>query len=66
MSGQVILAAGAAGHSGVEGAARIGPEDPTFKAVQRQLADKGFMVAAADDLIQRCLPCLTLKRTHHF
>ncbi len=52
MSGQTILAAGAAGHSGVEGAARIDADDPTFKAVQRQLADKGFMVAAADDLIQ--------------
>lgn len=52
MSGQTILAAGTAGRAGVEGAAPIGADDPGFTAVQRQLADKGFMVAAADDLIQ--------------
>jgi len=42
---------GSAARSGVEGAAPIRTDDPIFKGMSDQLADKGFLVAAADDLI---------------
>ena len=46
----VIVPAGAAGRSTVEG---YDPKkhDPYFDGVSQQLADKGFVTAAADDLI---------------
>ncbi len=45
----VIIPAGAAGRSTVEG---YDPgHDPYFDGVSQQLADKGFVTAAADDLI---------------
>jgi NADH-quinone oxidoreductase subunit B len=40
-----------AGRSGVEGGAAVRAEDPFFAGLSDQLADKGFFVAAADDLI---------------
>jgi NADH-quinone oxidoreductase subunit B len=47
----VIVPAGEAGRAGVEGAARIAPNDPYFAAMGEELKDKGFLVARADELI---------------
>jgi NADH-quinone oxidoreductase subunit B len=46
----VIVPAGSAGRAGVEG---YNPKlhDPYFDGITQQLADKGFITAAADDLI---------------
>ncbi|MDB5461358.1 MAG: dehydrogenase, partial [Caulobacteraceae bacterium] len=45
-----IVPAGSAGRSSVEGYdAKL--HDPFFDGVSDQLADKGFIIAAADDLI---------------
>src|SRR6185312_1851121 len=44
--------AGTAGRAGVEGAhADIGDNDPYFKALQQEMADKGFLVTSAETLI---------------
>src|SRR4051794_3971386 len=43
---------GAGARSGVEGAApQISDNDPYFKALQAEMADKGFLVTSADALI---------------
>jgi NADH-quinone oxidoreductase subunit B len=47
----VITPAGAAGRAGVEGGYPVKEDDPFFTGLSDQLADKGFLVAAADDLI---------------
>ena len=46
----VIVPAGAAGRTAVEGYDSRA-HDPYFDGVSQQLADKGFVTAAADDLI---------------
>jgi NADH-quinone oxidoreductase subunit B len=47
-----VIPAGQAGRAGVEGgAASITDNDPYFKAAQVELADKGFLTASADSLI---------------
>src|SRR5262249_29960966 len=43
--------AGTAGRAGVEGGARVTDNDPYFKALQQEMADKGFLVTSADTLI---------------
>ena len=46
------VAAGGAGRSGVEGASpQITDNDPYFKALQQEMADKGFLVTSAEALI---------------
>jgi NADH-quinone oxidoreductase subunit B len=46
------MPAGTAGRAGVEGArADIGDNDPYFKALQQEMADKGFLVTSAETLI---------------
>src|ERR1035441_3371765 len=48
----VITPAGSGARSGVEGAAAsITDNDPYFKAMQAEMADKGFLVTSADALI---------------
>ena len=42
---------GAAGRAGVEGAYPAKEDDPFYTGLSNQLADKGFLVAAADDLV---------------
>ena len=42
---------GAASRSGVEGGATIRTDDPVFKGMSNELADKGFLVTSTDDLI---------------
>src|ERR1700680_1440394 len=43
---------GTGGRSGVEGgAASITDNDPYFKAMQAEMADKGFLVTSADALV---------------
>ncbi|HBJ92979.1 MAG TPA: NADH-quinone oxidoreductase subunit B, partial [Hyphomonadaceae bacterium] len=39
------------GRAGVEGAGPVRGDDPFFAGLSDELADKGFFVAAADDLI---------------
>jgi len=46
-----VIPAEQAGRAGVEGAGPISPEDPYFKAMQAELADKGFIVANLDALV---------------
>ena len=47
-----IIPAGQAGRSGVEGAnASITDNDPYFKALQAEMADKGFLLTSSDALI---------------
>jgi NADH-quinone oxidoreductase subunit B len=46
-----VIPAGTAGRAGVEGAGPVTDNDPYFKAMQAELADKGFLVASADALI---------------
>ncbi len=46
-----VIPAGNAGRAGVEGAGPVTANDPYFKAMQAELADKGFLVANADALI---------------
>lgn len=45
------LPRGMAARAGVEGGRPVSNDDPFYQAVNRQLADKGFLVAAADDVI---------------
>ena len=47
----VITPAGAAGRAGVEGGFPVKEDDPFYTGLSDQLADKGFLVAAADDLV---------------
>ncbi|NWH08977.1 MAG: NADH-quinone oxidoreductase subunit B [Alphaproteobacteria bacterium] len=47
----VIVPAGAGARSGVEGGHKPGPDDLMFDALQGELANKGFLVAALDDVI---------------
>ena len=46
------LPSGAAARADVEGGHKPSIDDPFFKGLNNQLADKGFFVAGADDLIQ--------------
>ena len=47
-----IIPAGAAARASVEGAApQITDNDPYFKALQQEMADKGFLVTSAESLI---------------
>ena len=47
----VITPAGAGARAGVEGGFPVKEDDPFYTGLSNQLADKGFLVAAADDLI---------------
>jgi NADH-quinone oxidoreductase subunit B len=47
----VIVPAGSAATAGVEGGFPVAPNDPFFTGVSDELADKGFVVAAAEDLV---------------
>src|SRR5271165_6215874 len=42
---------GTAARSGVEGAAPVADNDPYYKAMQAEMADKGFLVSSTDALI---------------
>jgi NADH-quinone oxidoreductase subunit B len=47
-----VMPAGSAGRAGVEGGApQITDNDPYFKALQQEMADKGFLVTSAESLI---------------
>ncbi len=46
-----LPAAGQAGRAGIEGAAPVTNDNPFYNQVNDQLADKGFLVAASDDLV---------------
>ena len=47
-----VIPAGSAGRSGVEGAApTLSDNDPYFKALQAEMADKGFLVTNAEALV---------------
>jgi NADH-quinone oxidoreductase subunit B len=47
-----VKPAGSAGRAGVEGGApQITDNDPYFKALQQEMADKGFLVTSAESLI---------------
>ena len=46
-----VIPAGQAGRAGVEGADPVSNDDPYFKAMQAELADKGFIVANLDSLV---------------
>jgi NADH-quinone oxidoreductase subunit B len=46
-----VVPANAAGRAGVEGGFAVKPDDPFYTGLSDQLADKGFLVARADDLI---------------
>lgn len=52
MMSDTTLPAGTAGRAGVEGGHTPSIDDPFFKGLNNQLADKGFFVAGADELIQ--------------
>ena len=45
------LSAGMAGRAGVEGAAAVGDDDPYIKIMRAEMAEKGFIIASADALI---------------
>src|ERR1043165_1434208 len=47
----VIVPAGQAGKTGVEGGTNMSDNDPYFRAMGEELKDKGFLVANADALI---------------
>ena len=47
----VILPAGHAGRSTVEGARAVSDTDPYFRAMQQEMADKGFLVTSAESLV---------------
>ncbi|MFO0201855.1 MAG: NADH-quinone oxidoreductase subunit B, partial [Alphaproteobacteria bacterium] len=47
----VITPAGGAARAGVEGGFPVKEDDPFYTGLSDQLADKGFLVAAADDLV---------------
>ena len=47
----ILTPAGTAARSGVEGGYPVREDDPFYTGLSDQLADKGFLVAAADDLI---------------
>ena len=50
--GVILTPHGTAARSGVEGgAASITDNDPYFKAMQAEMADKGFLVTSADSLV---------------
>jgi len=52
MADNLILPAGSApARAGVEGGRPVSNDDPFYQSVQRQISDKGFLVAAADDVI---------------
>src|SRR5437868_13540456 len=47
-----VMPAGSAGRAGVEGGApQITDNDPYFKALQQEMADKGFLVTSAASLV---------------
>src|SRR5262249_41566572 len=46
-----VTPAGAGARSGVEGGFPVKEDDPFYTGLSNQLADKGFLVAAVDDLI---------------
>jgi len=46
-----VIPAGAGARAGVQGGAPLPDNDPYFKAMQAELADKSFIVASADALI---------------
>ena len=46
-----VIAHGTAARAGVEGGAPIRDTDPYFKALQGEMADKGFLVANLDALV---------------
>ncbi|MEM6852553.1 MAG: NADH-quinone oxidoreductase subunit B family protein, partial [Pseudomonadota bacterium] len=50
-SDPILPAAGGAARAGVEGGFAPTAKDPFYAAVQSELSDKGFLVAAADDVI---------------
>ena len=47
----VILPAGQAARSTVEGGRAVSDNDPYFKAMQQEMADKGFLVTSAEALV---------------
>jgi len=47
----VITPAGAGARAGVEGGFPVRPDDPFHTGLSNELADRGFLTAAADDLI---------------
>src|SRR6201746_944187 len=50
--GVILTPSGSAARAGVEGgAASITDNDPYFKALQAEMADKGFLVTSTDDLV---------------
>ncbi len=52
-NGSDLTPQGQAARAGVEGgAASITDNDPYFKALQAEMADKGFIVASAESLVQ--------------
>ena len=51
MSDKTNIPALSAGRAGVEGGAAVRGDDPFFAGLSDELADKGFFVAAIDDLI---------------
>ena len=46
-----VIPAGTASQAGIEGAAGISNNDPYFKAMQAEMADKGFLVTSAEALV---------------
>ena len=47
-----VIPAGSGARSGVEGAApQISDNDPYFKALQAEMADKGFLIASFENLV---------------
>ncbi|HEY0105014.1 MAG TPA: NADH-quinone oxidoreductase subunit B family protein [Rhizomicrobium sp.] len=46
-----VIPAGQAGRSTVEGARAVSNDDAYFKAMQQEMADKGFLVTSAESLV---------------
>ncbi|HEY0267051.1 MAG TPA: hypothetical protein VGC16_09885, partial [Rhizomicrobium sp.] len=49
--GVILTPNGAAARSSVEGGAAVTDNDPYFKALQAEMADKGFLVTSSEALV---------------
>ena len=54
--GVILTPSGTAARSGVEGGAAVTDNDPYFKAMQTEMADKGFLLTSSEALVNwaRC------------